>query len=74
MPQPLIHITRKSAFIFAGFLVLYEFLTYVANDMIMPGMVPVVRAFHAPESAIATSFTAYVLGGASLQTVTDDVL
>lgn len=67
MPQPLIHITRKRAFIFAGFLVLYEFLTYIANDMIMPAMVPVVRSFHAPESAIATSFTAYVLGGASLQ-------
>ena len=67
MPQPLIPITRKSAFIFAGFLVLYEFLTYIANDMIMPGMLPVIRSFNAPESAIATSFTAYVLGGASLQ-------
>ncbi len=67
MPQPLIHITRKSAFIFAGFLVLYEFLTYIANDMIMPGMLHVVKSFHAPESAIANSFTAYILGGASLQ-------
>lgn len=67
MSQPLINITRKQALIFACFLVLYEFLTYIANDMIMPGMVQVVNSFHGPESAIATSLTAYILGGASLQ-------
>lgn len=65
--QPLIAITRKHAFTFAAFLVLYEFLTYIANDMIMPGMIHVVQSFAAPESAIATSLTAYILGGASLQ-------
>ena len=67
MPQPLINITRKNAYIFAIFLVLYEFLTYIANDMVMPGMIEVVASFHGPESAIASSLTAYVLGGASLQ-------
>lgn len=68
MAQPLlINIPRKQALIFAVFLVLYEFLTYIANDMIMPGMLNVVTAFHGPESAIATSLTLYVLGGASLQ-------
>ena len=67
MPQPLINITRKQALIFASFLVLYEFLTYIANDMIMPGMIKVVESFHGTEAAIATSLTAYVLGGASLQ-------
>lgn len=67
MLQPLINITRFQAFLFAGFLVLYEFLTYVANDMIMPGMIHVVKTFHGSESAVATSLTAYVLGGASLQ-------
>ncbi len=67
MSQPLINITRKHAYIFAAFLVLYEFLTYIANDMIMPGMIKVVESFHGEESAIATSLTAYVLGGASLQ-------
>lgn len=67
MPQPLINITRKQALLFAGFLVLYEFLTYIANDMIMPGMVQVVSSFNGPESAIATSLTVYILGGASLQ-------
>ena len=67
MAEPLIRITRQHALVFAAFLVLYEFLTYIANDMIMPGMIKVVESFHGPESAIATSLTAYILGGASLQ-------
>jgi len=67
MLKPLIHITHRHALIFASFFVLYEFLTYIANDMIMPGMIGVVASFHGPESAVASSLTAYVLGGASLQ-------
>ncbi|MBA2655603.1 MAG: MFS transporter [Tatlockia sp.] len=67
MANPLINISRKQAYTFASFLVLYEFLTYIANDMIMPGMLKVVESFHGPESAIATSLIAYILGGASLQ-------
>lgn len=69
MPQPLIHITRRNAMLFAVFLVLYEFLTYIANDMIMPGMIQVVALFHGAESDIANSLTIYMLGGASLQLV-----
>ncbi|CAM2899923.1 MFS transporter [Legionella worsleiensis] len=69
MSEPLINITRRHALIFAFFLVSYEFLTYLANDMIMPGMILVVRLFNAPESMVATSLTVYVLGGASLQLV-----
>jgi DHA1 family multidrug/chloramphenicol efflux transport protein-like MFS transporter len=67
MIQPLISITRRHAVLFAVYLVLYEFLVYIANDMIMPGMLSVVRDFHASESHVATSLTAYILGGASLQ-------
>lgn len=67
MSEPLISITRRHALIFASFLVLYEFLTYIANDMIMPGMINVVKSFHAQESSVATSLTMYILGGASLQ-------
>ena len=67
MIEPLIPITRKQALLFASFLVLYEFLAYIANDMIMPGMLSVIHTFHAPKSAVATSLTAYILGGASLQ-------
>lgn len=67
MSHPLIAISRKQALLFSSFLVLYQFLTYIANDMIMPGMIHVVASFHGKESAIATSLTAYVFGGASLQ-------
>src|SRR5215207_10003610 len=67
MGQPLIAITRKQATFFAAFFVLYEFLTYIANDMIMPGMVQVVATFKSSDSAIPTSLTAFILGGASLQ-------
>jgi MFS transporter, DHA1 family, multidrug/chloramphenicol efflux transport protein len=67
MAQPLIPITRKHALSFAAFLVLYEFLTYIANDMVMPGMIDVVNTFHGQESDIAMSLTLYILGGASLQ-------
>ena len=67
MAELLLNISRKQAMIYAVFLVLYEFLTYIANDMIMPGMISVIQSFDGPESAIATSLTLYVLGGASLQ-------
>ncbi|GGI80235.1 MFS transporter [Legionella impletisoli] len=67
MPKPLINISSKQAYVFAAFLVLYEFLTYIANDMIMPGMIQVIKTFNGPESAVANSLTAYILGGASLQ-------
>ncbi|MCC5792183.1 MAG: MFS transporter [Legionellaceae bacterium] len=69
MVQPLIDITRRHALWFAFFLLLYECLTYVANDMIMPGMLQVVHSFRADDSAVATSLTAYILGGASLQLI-----
>ncbi len=64
---PLIDITRRQALIFAAFLVAYEFLTYIANDMIMPGMLHVVQTFNAPESSIARSLMLYILGGSTLQ-------
>lgn len=67
MVQLLINIPLRQARVYAVFLVLYEFLTYIANDMIMPGMISVVHSFRGQESEIATSLTAYVLGGASLQ-------
>ncbi|HHT0591641.1 TPA: MFS transporter [Legionella anisa] len=67
MTEPLIPISKKQALIFTCFFVMYEFLTYIANDMIMPGMIHVVRSFNASESAVATSLSVYILGGASLQ-------
>lgn len=49
-------------YLFALFLVLYEFTTYSANDMIMPGMLQVVNYFHASEYYVAQSLTLYILG------------
>ncbi|MBI2786529.1 MAG: MFS transporter [Legionella longbeachae] len=69
MNNPLIPISRRQALVFACFLVMYEFLTYIANDMIMPGMIHVVHSFNAPESTVATSLSIYILGGASLQVI-----
>jgi DHA1 family multidrug/chloramphenicol efflux transport protein-like MFS transporter len=65
--QPLIAITRRHAIIYAIFLVTYEFLTYISNDMIMPGMLQVARSFHAPDSVVARSLMLYMLGGSTLQ-------
>lgn len=49
-------------YLFALFLVLYEFITYSANDMIMPGMIQVVNYLHAAPYYVALSFSAYILG------------
>jgi DHA1 family multidrug/chloramphenicol efflux transport protein-like MFS transporter len=65
--KPLIHISYRQSIAFAAFLVFYEFLTYISNDMIMPGMHQVIHDFHAGESNIASSVTAFMLGGSSLQ-------
>jgi DHA1 family multidrug/chloramphenicol efflux transport protein-like MFS transporter len=49
-------------YLFAFFLVLYEFTTYSANDMIMPGMIQVVNHFHASQYYVALSMSFYILG------------
>ena len=65
--KPLIEISYHHAIAFAAFLVLYEFLTYISNDMVMPGMHQVVSEFHVNASYIPSSLTAFMLGGSSLQ-------
>lgn len=52
---------------FAAMLVIYEFTTYAANDMIMPGMLQVIRQFQAPVSYVAASLSIYMLGSCVLQ-------
>lgn len=49
-------------YLFAIFFVLYEFTTYSANDMIMPGMIQVVNYFHVTKYYVAQSFSFYLLG------------
>jgi DHA1 family multidrug/chloramphenicol efflux transport protein-like MFS transporter len=69
MAQPLINISRNQTLLFASFLVMYEFLTYIANDMIMPGMIGVIQTFNGVEADVSMSLTMYILGGASLQVI-----
>lgn len=57
----------KKLYLFALFLVIYEFTTYVSNDMIMPGMLTVVNEFQAPISYVSLSLSLYILGNCCLQ-------
>ncbi len=54
-------------FWFPAFLVLFEFSTYVSNDMIMPGMPHVVHDFHASIGSASFALSAALLGNVSLQ-------
>ncbi len=48
-------------------LVLFEFTTYIAHDMIQPGMLLVTREFNVGPEWVSTSLTAYLMGGMVLQ-------
>ncbi len=61
--------TRKSIILFAIFFIVYEFNTYIANDMIMPGMINVVAEFNSPLENIAKSLSLFIIGGSSLQII-----
>ena len=60
-------VIMRKLYLFAFFLVLYEFTTYSANDMIMPGMVSVIRQFNAPLTYVAASLSLYMLGDCAVQ-------
>lgn len=57
----------RQALLFPLCLVLYEFSTYIANDMIQPGMLSVVEQFQVGNEWVPTSMTAYLAGGMFLQ-------
>ncbi len=59
--------TKKSLTLFTVFFILYEFNTYIANDMIMPGMLNVVGEFHSTIDNIAKSLSLFIIGGSCLQ-------
>lgn len=63
----LIEYPKNKAVLFVIFLLMYEICSYISNDMIMPGMISVIRSFSAAESMVSGSLTAFILGGASLQ-------
>ena len=57
----------RQALLFPLCLVLYEFSTYIGNDMIQPGMLSVVAEFGVGNEWVPTSMTAYLAGGMFLQ-------
>ena len=57
----------RQALLFPLCLVLYEFSTYIGNDMIQPGMLAVVEQYNAGLDWVPTSMTAYLAGGMFLQ-------
>lgn len=57
----------RQALLFPLCLVLYEFSTYIGNDMIQPGMLSVVAEFGVGNEWVPTSMTAYLASGMFLQ-------
>lgn len=57
----------RNVYLFVIFLVMYEFSTYISNDMIMPGMLNIVAEFHASVEFVSLSFTVFILGNSLLQ-------
>lgn len=57
---------KSAALLFPIALVLYEFSVYVANDMIQPGMVLVVKEYAVGNEWVSRSMTAFLLGGVFL--------
>ncbi|WP_369790175.1 MFS transporter [Rouxiella sp. WC2420] len=63
---PASSLTRRQL-IFPISLVLFEFATYIAHDMIQPGMLLVTSEFHVGPEWVSASLTAYLMGGIMLQ-------
>ncbi len=57
----------RRSYIFPLSLVLFEFATYIAHDMIQPGMLMVTQEFNVGPEWVSASLTAYLMGGMVLQ-------
>lgn len=64
--EPVAQLTRRHL-IFPLSLVLFEFATYIAHNMIQPGMLLVTSEFSVGPEWVSTSLTAYLMGGVVLQ-------
>ncbi|MBA1202441.1 MFS transporter [Pseudomonas capeferrum] len=64
---PLLHITPRRALGFALILALFELLTYLASDAVMPAMPVVVAELKASPEYIPHALNLYLLGGVVLQ-------
>ncbi|MDC8759230.1 MFS transporter [Janthinobacterium fluminis] len=62
------HIKKPGKLIyFFVFFVIYELNIYLSNDMIMPAMLIVIKAYQAEPKYIPLSLSLYLLGGSALQ-------
>ncbi|KAF0813289.1 Multidrug transporter MdfA [Andreprevotia sp. IGB-42] len=57
----------RATLLFPLALVLFEFATYIANDMILPAMPGVVHEFGVGDVWVPTGMSTYLAGGAALQ-------
>ncbi|AMA64635.1 Multidrug transporter MdfA [Candidatus Arsenophonus lipoptenae] len=61
------YLSKYDHILFPLSLVLFEFTVYIANDMIQPAMLEIVKSFHVGVEWVPTSLTAYLAGGIFLQ-------
>ncbi|MFC4157935.1 MFS transporter [Chitinimonas lacunae] len=67
MLTPLLPIPPRRALYFCLLLALFELLTYIASDVVMPAMLNVTRDLAAGPQHIPYALNAYLLGGVALQ-------
>ncbi|MBV4462734.1 MFS transporter [Pseudomonas sp. SWRI79] len=67
MLKPLINISPHCLFGFCLAITLFELLTYMGSDMIMPAMLTVTRQLDASPSHVPYAFNLYLIGGILLQ-------
>jgi DHA1 family multidrug/chloramphenicol efflux transport protein-like MFS transporter len=60
-------VAHPKLFRFLCFFGLYELTVYLTNDMAMPAMLDVVRAFHGRPADVGLSLSLYIVGGSLLQ-------
>lgn len=65
--KPLLYITPARALLFGLTLALFELLTYLASDAVMPAMPDVVTEMNASPEFIPHALNLYLLGGVVLQ-------
>ncbi|HDX8825055.1 MFS transporter [Klebsiella michiganensis] len=67
MYNSLLPVSSRHALFFCLFLSTFELLTYVASDVVMPGMLSVIKDLNAQTYYVPWSLNAYLLGGVSFQ-------
>ncbi|WP_323080378.1 MFS transporter [Klebsiella quasipneumoniae] len=67
MFKSLLPISSRHALLFCLFLSTFELLTYVASDVVMPGMLAVIEDLNAQPHYVPWSLNAYLLGGVGFQ-------